>query len=439
MVCTLVPRRMARALGRTGGVAAIALALELTAPWLPTAAAQMPLPVASSAEDAAKPAIANDARLAGDDKQTRLIIDLSRKIDMRAFTLADPYRVVIDIPQVNFQLPPKTGEHGRGLIKAFRYGLVMQGGSRIVIDVTGPVRVAKAFVLDPIEGQPARMVVDLVPVDRETFLRAAAIDNRLPRPSEQPRPDRGAGADAAMPSSDPRPMLVIDPGHGGIDNGTRAKSGELEKDLALQFAITLRDKLERSGKYRVAMTRSDDTFIELAERVRFARLRQAQLFISVHCDALARGEGEAEGATVYTLSEQASDAEAQRLADAENRADVIAGVNLAAEPNDIADILIDLAQRETKTFSSQFARQVVSDLRGAAHMHKHPLKSAGFRVLKAPDVPSVLIELGYVSTPGDLKELVSDGWRSRAGEAILHAVNTFFATRFAGAHDAMKR
>ena len=439
MVCTLVPRRMARALGRTGGVAAIALALELTAPWLPTAAAQMPLPVASSAEDAAKPAIANDARLAGDDKQTRLIIDLSRKIDMRAFTLADPYRVVIDIPQVNFQLPPKTGEHGRGLIKAFRYGLVMQGGSRIVIDVTGPVRVAKAFVLDPIEGQPARMVVDLVPVDRETFLRAAAIDNRLPRPSEQPRPDRGAGADAAMPSSDPRPMLVIDPGHGGIDNGTRAKSGELEKDLALQFAITLRDKLERSGKYRVAMTRSDDTFIELAERVRFARLRQAQLFISIHCDALARGEGEAEGATVYTLSEQASDAEAQRLADAENRADVIAGVNLAAEPNDIADILIDLAQRETKTFSSQFARQVVSDLRGAAHMHKHPLKSAGFRVLKAPDVPSVLIELGYVSTPGDLKELVSDGWRSRAGEAILHAVNTFFATRFAGAHDAMKR
>jgi N-acetylmuramoyl-L-alanine amidase len=203
--------------------------------------------------------------------------------------------------------------------------------------------------------------------------------------------------------------------------------------------MTLRDKLERSGKYRVAMTRSDDTFVELAERVRFARLRQAQLFISIHCDALARGDGEAEGATVYTLSEQASDAEAQRLADAENRADVIAGVNLAAEPNDIADILIDLAQRETKTFSSQFARQVVSDLRGAAHLHKHPLKSAGFRVLKAPDVPSVLIELGYVSAPGDLKELVSEGWRARAGEAILHAVNTYFATRFAGAHDAMRR
>jgi N-acetylmuramoyl-L-alanine amidase len=415
----------------------MALAAGVAASWLPTAAAQMPLPVVAAVADAgAKPAAATDARLAGDDKQTRLVIDLSRKIDMRAFTLPDPYRVVIDTPQVNFQLPPKTGEHGRGLIKAFRYGLVMQGGSRIVIDVTGPVRVAKAFVLDPVEGQPARMVIDLTPVDRDTFLRATAIDNRLPRPSEQPpHPD----GDAAVPSADPRPVVVLDPGHGGIDNGTRARSGELEKDLALQFAIMLRDKLEKTGKYRVAMTRSDDTFVELAERVRFARLRHAQLFISIHCDALARGEGEAEGATVYTLSEQASDAEAQRLADAENRADVIAGVNLAAEPNDIADILIDLAQRETKTFSTQFARQVVGDLRGAAHLHKHPLKSAGFRVLKAPDVPSVLIELGYVSSPGDLKELVSESWRSRAGESILHAVNTFFAPRFAGTHDAMKR
>jgi N-acetylmuramoyl-L-alanine amidase len=181
------------------------------------------------------------------------------------------------------------------------------------------------------------------------------------------------------------------------------------------------------------MTRTDDTFVELAERVRFARLRQAQLFISIHCDALARGDGEADGATVYTLSEQASDAEAQRLADAENRADVIAGVNLAAEPNDIADILIDLAQRETKSFSAHFARNLVNELRGAARLHKHPLKSAGFRVLKAPDVPSVLVELGYVSSPGDLKQLVSESWRSRAGDAVVHAVHTYFTTRLAGA------
>jgi N-acetylmuramoyl-L-alanine amidase len=419
--------------------------LGLAAP-LP-AQAQMPVPLAAplAAPSAVPPAaadtppIATDARLAGDDKQTRLVVDLSHKIDMRAFTLADPYRVVIDVPQINFQLPPKTGERGRGVIKAFRYGLVMQGGSRIVIDLTGPVRVTRAFVLDPVEGQPARMVVDLAPVDRETFLRAAAIDNRLPRlPDPSPaRQDTRQEARQDNKPPDPRPVVVIDPGHGGIDTGTHAPStGELEKHIVLEFSTMLRDKLEKTGKYRVVMTRTDDTFVELAERVRFARLRQAQLFISIHCDALARGDGEAEGATVYTLSDKASDAEAQRLADAENRADIIAGVNLAAEPNDIADILIDLAQRETRSFSAHFARNVVSDLRTATRMHKHPLRSAGFRVLKAPDVPSVLIELGYVSNTGDLKQMVSESWRSRAGDAIAHAVNTYFTTRLAGGQAA---
>ena len=151
---------------------------------------------------------------------------------------------------------------------------------------------------------------------------------------------------------------MIDPGHGGIDNGTKAASGEMEKTIVLEFALLLRDKLEKTGKYRVAMTRTDDTFVALAERVQIARARQAALFISIHADALPRGEGDAQGATVYTLSETASDAEAARLAEAENRADVIAGLDLSAEPDDVADILIDLAQRETKTFSVQFARGI---------------------------------------------------------------------------------
>jgi N-acetylmuramoyl-L-alanine amidase len=357
-----------------------------------------------------------------------LVIDISHKIDMRAFALADPYRVVIEIPQVDFQLPPDTGERGRGIIKAFRYGLVMSGQSRIVLDLTGPVRVTKAFVLDPVDGQPARMVLDLVAVDRETFLRAAAIDNHLPRPA-----DRGpAHFDREERTADSRPVVVLDPGHGGIDPGTRAPSGELEKDLVLEFASMLRAKLEATGKYRVIMTRTDDTFVELSERVRFARQQQAQLLISIHCDALARGEGEAEGATIYTLSDKATDAEAQRLADTENRADIIAGVDLAAEPDEIADILIDLAQRETKTFSAHFARNVVKEMRTAARLHKRPQRSAGFKVLKAPDVPSVLIELGYVSNARDLKQLVSESWRSRTGDAIVHAVHTYFTTRLAG-------
>jgi len=371
--------------------------------------------------------VANDARVGGDARQTRFVVDLSRKVDIHPFTLADPYRVVIDLPQVTFQFPDKAGERGRGLVKAFRYGLVMAGGSRIVLDTTGPVRVDKAFVLDASDSQPARLVLDLLPVSREAFLRAAAVDGRpahpSPRPAEPP----------AATSGDQRPIIVVDPGHGGIDSGTGARDGgEAEKTMVLDFAVMLRDKLEKTGKYRVVMTRSDDTFVPLADRVRLARSRNAELFISIHCDALARGDGEAQGATVYTLSDHATDAEAAKLADAENRADVISGVDLSAEPDDIAGILIDLAQRETKAFSLQFAKRLVGELKTAARMHKNPLKSAGFRVLRAPDVPSVLIELGYVSSRKDLKQMMSESWRTHAGDAIVKAVDGYFTTRMAG-------
>jgi N-acetylmuramoyl-L-alanine amidase len=370
---------------------------------------------------------ATDVRIGGDDKQTRFVVDLNRKIELVAFTLADPYRVVVDLPQTSFTLPAKAGEQARGLVKAFRYGLIMQGGSRIVLDTKGPVRLEKAFVLDATDGQPARLVLDLTVTDRASFMRNIALESR-PAHSTPAKPN-----EPAKPDGDARPLIVLDPGHGGIDTGTKGSGGELEKDVVLAFAQTLRDKLESSGKYRVVMTRGDDTFIPLAERVRFARSRNAALFISVHADALPRKEGQAEGATVYTLSETASDAEAARLAEAENKADVIAGVDLTAEPDDVANILVDLAQRETKTFSMQFARTVVTELKTAARLHKHPLKSAGFKVLTAPDVPSILVELGYMSTKDDLKQLTSATWRTRTAQALAQAVDNFFTPRVAGA------
>ena len=267
--------------------------------------------------------VASEVRLAGDDSQTRLVLDLSQKIDVRAFTLANPYRVVMDMPQVTFRLPPKTGEAGRGLIKAFRFGLVMQGGSRIVIDLARPARVDKAFVIEAANDQPARLVVDLAAVDREAFLRTVAVEGRPPERKPPPPADTKAGGDT-------RPVVVIDPGHGGIDNGTRAASGEMEKTIVLEFSLMLRDKIEKTGKYRVFMTRTEDAFVALGDRVQFARGHQASLFISIHADALRRREGDAQGATVYTLSERASDARAARLAAAENQADVIAGLDLAA-------------------------------------------------------------------------------------------------------------
>jgi N-acetylmuramoyl-L-alanine amidase len=206
----------------------------------------------------------------------------------------------------------------------------------------------------------------------------------------------------------------------------------MEKDIVLQFAMQLRDELERSGKYRVVMTRTDDTFIPLVDRMRMARIRQAALFISIHADALKKREGDAQGATIYTLSETASDSEAARLAEDENRADVVAGIDLSHEPGDVADILIDLAQRETKAFSTQFARELVGDMKKVARLHKTPIKSAGFKVLKAPDVPAVLIELGYVSNKDDLAHLTSDAWHARTAGAIRQAIDKYFSTRFAG-------
>jgi N-acetylmuramoyl-L-alanine amidase len=402
--------------------------------------------------------VASDARLAGDAKQTRFVLDLDRTVQFRAFALPDPYRVVVDMPQVNFRLPAAAGTTGRGLVKAFRYGLVMPGGSRIVIDLAGPAKVANSYVLDSANGQPPRLVLELEEVDRATFAQAQQAQNAQQTQGAQQGLSQGLEVRPEMKSAtpdahvavagpqtapapappqpaappDPRPVIVIDPGHGGVDNGTQSGT-EVEKNVVLAFGLALRERLEKSGKYRVVMTRDDDTFIPLGDRVKVARNQSAALFISIHADALPKGEGDAQGATIYTLSDKASDAEAQRLADAENRADAIAGVNLTDEPTDVADILFDLAQRETRTFSNRFARLLMGEMKTTARMHKHPLKSAGFRVLKAPDVPSVLVELGYVSNKSDMENLVSEGWRSRIVGSMAKAVDVFLAKKLATA------
>jgi N-acetylmuramoyl-L-alanine amidase len=370
--------------------------------------------------------VASDARLGGDESQTRFVMDLSHKIDLHVFTLADPYRVVVDIPQVTFRLPAKAGETGRGLIKAYRFGLVMAGGSRIVIDLVKPARVEKSFVVDSTDSAPARLVLELLASDRESFLRKIALDQRFLRTQAPPLREQQSS------SGDARPLIVLDPGHGGIDTGTKGPNGQMEKDIVLDFAKRLREKIEAAGKYRVLLTRSDDTFVPLAERVRFAREASAALFISIHADSLPRREGDTQGATVYTLSETATDPAAARLAEQENRADVIAGVDLKEQPDDVAGILIDLAQRETKTFSVQFANKLVGTIKQTARLHKDPIKSAGFRVLRAPDVPSVLVELGYVSNKEDLQSLSSDSWRDRTANAMASAVDGYFSAHLAG-------
>jgi N-acetylmuramoyl-L-alanine amidase len=249
-------------------------------------------------------------------------------------------------------------------------------------------------------------------------------------------PAAGPAVPVAQPSSadnqDARPLIVIDPGHGGIDPGAHGAGGIKEKNVVLDFAKVLDEKLLATGRYRVMMTRDDDTYVSLDDRVKFARDHQARLFISIHADSLSwpyHDDASIRGATVYTLSADASDAEAARLAEQENRSDIIAGVDLTREPDAVAGILIDLARRETHVFSMRLARELVHDASDVMRLNKRPLRSAGFVVLKAPDVPSVLVELGYMSNKDDLAHLTSPAWRDKASAAMARAVDEFFGPR----------
>lgn len=404
-----------------GGTTNRTLAILLTAVWL-----FLPLAAANSGIAAAQVATATASRLGGDHKRTRFIMDLDREVPFRVFALADPYRIIVDLPQIAFHLPADAGQKGRGLITAYRYGLLAVGKSRIVLDADRPVTIDKSFVLPPQEGQPARLVIDLTVTDRATFQRQIA---RQLKPAQQKVAALPFSPTAPKDHSAP-PVVVIDPGHGGIDAGALGPDGVQEKDLVLAFAMTLKEMLEKTAKYKVLLTRSEDVFLPLSERVDIARHAQADLFISVHADKFHASN--VRGATVYTLSEEASDAEAAALAQKENKADIIAGLDLAEEPGEVTDILIDLARRETKNFSVHLARTMVRSMRGTFKLNKNPHRSAGFRVLTAPDVPSVLLELGYVSNDRDVRDLASDKWREQAAQSVLESVEAYFATRFAG-------
>jgi N-acetylmuramoyl-L-alanine amidase len=301
------------------------------------------------------------------------------------------------------------------------------------MDLTGPVKVDKTFFLPAVDDQPARLVVDLVSATPEDF--AAFVENSRPKrliagDNSAPKSDR-----LTAPKNKEKPLIVLDPGHGGIDTGAIGVHGTLEKAIVLDFAKLLKEKLDESGLYNVRLTREDDTFIPLGRRVEIGHELEADLFISVHADSVRRGQKFARGATVYTISDRASDQLAEDLARSENMSDVIAGVDLAEEPTEVTDILIDLARRETRSFSVYFARSLVDELKSAVRLINNPHRSAGFQVLKAHDVPSVLVELGYLSNEHDEKLLVSDEWRERMSKAVTEAVHGFFRPRLARQQD----
>ncbi|MHA7773042.1 N-acetylmuramoyl-L-alanine amidase [Roseibium sp. M-1] len=392
------------------------------------AAVAFALPAASAFAQDDKPEVTG-ARVAGDETRTRFVLDMDRQVTPVISGLASPYRLVVDLPEVAFSIPADAGKTGRGLVADWRFGMFALGKSRVVMDLTGPVQVDKTFFLPAVDDQPARLVIDLVKATPDEF-KAFAESSRAKRAS--------AGEDSA-PKSDrlaeggnkAKPLIVLDPGHGGIDIGATGVHGTPEKVIVLEFAKLLKEKLDATGLYAVELTRDDDTFIPLGRRVEIGHELQADLFISIHADSVRRGQKFARGATVYTISDKASDQLSEDLAQSENMSDVIAGVELSEEPAEVTDILIDLARRETKSFSVYFARTLVDELQSAVRLINNPHRSAGFQVLKAHDVPSVLVELGYLSNEHDEKLLISDEWRVRMANAMTEAVNGFFRPRLA--------
>lgn len=364
------------------------------------------------------PAVAIAADLSSQGGQTKLTLTLSKLVDARAFVMERPDRAVIDLPEVNFQLDSETGRHRDGVVQSFRYGLFAPGRSRIVIDLANPATVGRIDTTTRPRDGAVLMTIPLQRVDRETFRKAAASANPGSTPAHA----------AATAPGDPRPLIVIDAGHGGTDPGAIASTGVFEKDIVFGFAQDLAEKLNTAGRYRVQMTRDRDVFVPLGERVRFARDAKADLFISIHADSISSAP-QVRGATIYTGSEKATDAESAKLAERENRADAAAGAEAAEATPDIADILQELTLRETRGFSSGFARTLMGQLAPVMEMSTKPHREARFVVLRSPDVPSVLVELGYLSSKRDLEKLQDPDWRAGVTGSMAKAVDQFFASR----------
>ncbi len=371
------------------------------------------------------------AQIGGDIQQTRFVAFLSKKVEYRIFSIADPYRIVIDVPEVEIQVP---AEKGRGLILSSRSGLLAAGKSRIVIDLVEPALIEKSELLPPENDLPARLVIDLARSTRKAFIAAA----KTPPPVQKAEPSQSAAA--AKSPEDKRPLIVVDPGHGGLDAGAHGRlTNTPEKDITFEFGKALAAKLEAIGSYRVIMTRDQDVFVPLDERAQMASGPKADLLISIHADTLdAKRLGikslqEVRGGTIYTLSEEASDEQANALAQNENKADVEAGVASEAQApavsEEINNILNELENRIKKNKSLALANYLIAHMKGKMKFNSRPHRSANLRVLKATGVPGVLIELGYLSNDEDEKLLTSGEWRAATAALLAETVNAFMSER----------
>lgn len=390
-----------------------------------------PVEAPAADESQEQPVLAYSARIAGDRARTRVVIDLDRKPAFEVRYLEKPDRIVVDLPATAFAFPSDDLK-ARGLFKDVRYGAVGAHSARIVLTTERPAQLALAEVQSDEAGKGFRLVLDAEMVKREVFAdlvrRQAWSGGQAASGAEVAEAGATAARGDRVGTSSPVPagtfVIAIDAGHGGIDNGAIASETKTpEKEITLAVARALQRRLAREPGIFAFLTREGDEFLSLSERVTIARQHHANLFISLHADKLRQDN--IRGATVYTISDKASDRMAAELAERENLADAIGGVDLASEPAEVTDILLDFTRRETQAFSVAMADAVVASFEGQVSLINNPHRFAGFRVLQAHDVPSILLELGFLSNKEDEKVLLDQAWREKIAELLTAAIRRY--------------
>ena len=386
-------------------------------------------------------------RIGAHPDKTRVVLEFSGAGEVRyRLQQATPSRLLLDLTGSSWKAGTPVVPAESGIVKTASQAAT-GGGVRLILEMRAAGRARTPFFIPATEGRPMRLVIDLVaggggvpvlqaatpPARREavsplpeTPVQAVLRTASVPVPEAKPVTASVTGPVARVSG---RPVIVIDAGHGGKDPGAIGPTGTREKEITLRTALELRNALARTGRYTVYLTRSDDRFIILRDRTRIAQRHKADLFISLHADAHARPD--AKGLSVYTLSETASDREAAALAARENKADLIGGVDLRGESSEVSSILIDLVQRETMNLSAKYAQALVTSMQRRVAILPNPHRFAGFMVLKAPDTPSVLLEMGFISNEKEEWQLKQRGYRARIVAGIVEATDRYFDSQLA--------
>ncbi len=372
--------------------------------------------------------VASTMRLHDHGPYTRLVLELSEGVDFSIFQLADPYQIVVDLPELDWAMAGDAPAESTGLVHAVRFGMFQPGNARVVVDLSQPSGVKNAFVLQATGNTPHRFVLDLEPVSRERFManigqrhRTGAFNTAHQNSVRVPPNSQADAGHIKSSSADRKSVIVLDPGHGGVDPGAIGVSGIYEKVITLAAARQLKTRLEKTGLYKVVLTRDRDISLGLRERREIAHRAQADLFVSLHADSIKNTS--VRGLSVYTLSEKASDKEAEALAVQENNADIIIGIDLTHESREVRHILVDLAQRESMNLATKLATKLIAQLQRDVKLLRNTHRFAGFAVLKSPDIPSVLIEMGYLSNRDDERALKQTSYRERLMTAISRGLD----------------